>query len=246
MLTLIQDKTTQPIPSLTYDSNATNAYIQIAQILKRATTPPLLPPDPAPEPRVLLITHPAPEQRVLVPAPILPIPIQQQPTLPLPEIPDHPAATKKHAPATRPTANFPLSRLGQCNTSYQHSHTSTNYQPLAQCATNERYAHYIAALATAPPTAGKQGSLTKLLRGSDATIWERSLANEWGRLLAHGLGISRPTSEQVKGTGTVLASSSKRTKSPKTTGRLRKFYLQHPSAKDRDTSSPHDSRGQQT
>jgi hypothetical protein len=178
MLTLIQDKTTQPIPSLTYDSNATNAYIQIAQILKRATTPPLLPPDPAPEPRVLLITHPAPEQRVLVPAPILPIPIQQQPTLPLPEIPDHPAATKKHAPATRPTANFPLSRLGQCNTSYQHSHTSTNYQPLAQCATNERYAHYIAALATAPPTAGKQGSLTKLLRGADVTIWERSLANE--------------------------------------------------------------------
>jgi hypothetical protein len=30
MLTLIQDKTTRPIPSLTYGSNITNAYIQIA------------------------------------------------------------------------------------------------------------------------------------------------------------------------------------------------------------------------
>ena len=203
MLTLIQDKTNHPIPSLTYGSNVTNAYIQIAQILKRATAPPLPPPDPAPEPRVLLITPPAPEQRVLIPAPILPIPIKQQPTLPIPKIPDHPA-TKKHMPTTRSTANFPLSRLGQRNTSNQHCRTSTNYQPLAQCATNEQYAHHIAAVATAPPTAGKQGSLTKLLRGPDATIWERSLANEWGRLLAHGLGISRPASEQVRGTGTVF------------------------------------------
>jgi hypothetical protein len=33
MFTLIQDKTAHPIPSLTYGSNITNAYIQIAQIL---------------------------------------------------------------------------------------------------------------------------------------------------------------------------------------------------------------------
>ena len=138
MLTRIQDKTTHPIPSLTYGSNVTNAYIQIAQILKRVTAPPLAPPDPAPERRVPLITHPAPEQRVLVPAPILPVPIQQQPTLPVSTIPDHPA-TKKNMPATRPPARFPLSRLGQRNTSYQHCHTSTNYHPLTQSATNERY-----------------------------------------------------------------------------------------------------------
>jgi hypothetical protein len=161
MLTLIQDKTTRPIPFLTYGSNITNAYIQIAQILKRATAPPLLPPDPAPEPRVPLITPPAPEQRVLVPAPILPVPIQQQPSLP---------ATKKDMPATRPTARFPLSRLGQRSTSYQHRHTSTSHHPLAQCATHERYAHHNAALATALPTAGKQGSLTKLLHGPDTTM----------------------------------------------------------------------------
>jgi hypothetical protein len=181
MLTLIQDKTTHPIPFLTYGSNITNAYIQIAQILKRATAPPLPAPDPAPEPRVPLITPPAaPEQRVLVPALILPVPIQHQPALPVPTEPDHPA-TKKHTPATRPTARFPLPHLGQCNMSYQHRHTSTNHQPLGQSAINKRYTHHIATIITAPPTAGKQSSLTKLLPlGPNATIWERSLANEWG------------------------------------------------------------------
>jgi hypothetical protein len=196
MLTLIHDKTTRPIPSLTYGSNITNAYIQIAKILKRATTPPLPPPVPAPEPSVQLIPPPAPEQRVHI----------QHQFFQSRSNSNHPFQPRKKTrqqPA-RPTARFPLSCLGQRNTSYQHRHTSTSHHPLAQCATHERYAHHIAALATAPPTAGKQGSLTKLLRGSNATIWERSLANEWGRLLAHGLGISRPASEQVKGTGTVF------------------------------------------
>ena len=194
MLTLIQDMTAHPIPSLTYGSNITNAYIQIAQILKRATAPPLPPPVPAPEPRVQLITPPAPEQRVHIPTPALPATIQKS---------SHPATNKKDTPAPRPSARFQLSRLGQRNTSYQQ-HTSTSHHPLAQCATHDRYAYHIAALATAPPTAGKQGSLTKLLRGPDATIWERSLANKWGRVLAHGLGISRPTAKQVKGTRTVF------------------------------------------
>ena len=81
MLTLIQDKTTHPIPSLTYGSNITNAYIQIAQILKRATAlPEPAPLPPAPEQRVPLITpSPAPEQRVLIPAP-QPFQPQQNPT----------------------------------------------------------------------------------------------------------------------------------------------------------------------
>ena len=79
MLTLIRDKTAHPIPSLTYGSNITNAYIQIAQIFKRATAPPEqapLPP-PVPEPRVPIIAPPAPEQRVLAPAPALPAPAPQ-------------------------------------------------------------------------------------------------------------------------------------------------------------------------
>jgi hypothetical protein len=40
MLTLIHDQVANPVPSLTYGSSITNAYIQIAQMLKRATTPP--------------------------------------------------------------------------------------------------------------------------------------------------------------------------------------------------------------
>jgi hypothetical protein len=43
MLALLQDSTTQPIPSLTYGSSVTKAYIQIAQILKRATASPIPP-----------------------------------------------------------------------------------------------------------------------------------------------------------------------------------------------------------
>jgi hypothetical protein len=46
MLTLLQDQAVNPIPSLTYGSPITNAYIQVAQILKRATSPPV--PAPAP------------------------------------------------------------------------------------------------------------------------------------------------------------------------------------------------------
>ena len=80
MLMLIQEKATHPIPALTYSSNITNAYIQIAQILKRATAPPVPTPDPAPEPRVPLITLPAPEQRVLVPASALPVSTKQNKT----------------------------------------------------------------------------------------------------------------------------------------------------------------------
>jgi hypothetical protein len=54
-----------------------------------------------------------------------------------------------------------------------------------------------------PPAAGKQGSLKKFLLGPDATIWTRSLANEWGRLLPHGIGNGRPIAERITGTGTV-------------------------------------------
>ena len=78
------------------------------------------------------------------------------------------------------TARFPTPRLSHRNTIYQHRRTHTQDQPLAQSTTNERYANHIPALATTLPTASKQGSLSKLLRGPDAIIWERSLANEWG------------------------------------------------------------------
>jgi hypothetical protein len=69
MLTLIQGSTSPPIPSLTFGSTITNAYIQIAQILKRATAPPqLVPIAPAPALRVPIAKPPAPELRVPAPA----------------------------------------------------------------------------------------------------------------------------------------------------------------------------------
>jgi hypothetical protein len=203
MLTLLQDQTANPIPSLTYGSPITNAYIQIAQILKRATArPEPTPIAAAPEQRVPIGPPPAPEQRVPLgtPAPA------QHPVLPptpaSPTITATPRTTaKKKAPPIRfPTCRGPP-RPGQRSTARPQRHTTG---PMAQAAIDIRYAHHIAALALAPPTAGKQGSLTKLLLGSEAQTWERSLTNEWGRLLEHGIGTNRPLAEQITGTGTLF------------------------------------------
>jgi hypothetical protein len=60
------------------------------------------------------------------------------------------------------------------------------------------------ALAAEPPTAGKQGSLKKLLLGPDAKTWNYGLSNEWGRILPFGIGRNRPIEKRIKGTGTVF------------------------------------------
>ena len=78
------------------------------------------------------------------------------------------------------------------------------FGPLAQSAFRDPYAHHIANLSAAPPTAGKQRSLTKLRLGPSAAVWECSFANEWARLLPHGIGTTRPIADQVKGTGTLF------------------------------------------
>jgi hypothetical protein len=175
MLTILEDKTSAPIPTLTYGADLTNAYIKIAQILKRATAPPVTTPDtpPATALRVPITSAPtASELRV------------QAPTMPKPP---PPTMIRKTLGVKKAQPSSPLA-----------------YQQLAQGATHAKYAHHIAALATSPPVAGKQGSLTKLLLGSDGKIWERSTANEWGRLLAHGIGKDRPQAEQIAGTGTLF------------------------------------------
>jgi hypothetical protein len=182
MLALLQDSTTPPIPSLTYGSSVTNAYIQIAQILKRATTSPI-PPAPLPlilKQRVPMGTPPVPEQRVLA-----------QPPSPLasphpPITPDvHPTPTKTPLSTRPPIPRRQSRRTIRPPSRYPHG-------PLAQTATVNPYARHIAALATTPPTSGKQGSIRKLLHGPDSKVWERGLANEWGRLLSHGIGTTRP------------------------------------------------------
>ena len=53
------------------------------------------------------------------------------------------------------------------------------------------------------PHSGDKQSLDKLLVGDEAITWQRSLSNEIGRL-AQGIGASRPTPEQIKGTNTLI------------------------------------------
>jgi hypothetical protein len=67
MLMRLQGTASHPIPSLTYGSSTTNAYIQIAKILEWATT---VPPSPAPEQRVPIVPPAKQEQRVLQTAPL--------------------------------------------------------------------------------------------------------------------------------------------------------------------------------
>jgi hypothetical protein len=186
LLTIIQDKVAHSIPSLTYGSTVTNACMQIAQILKRATVqpkPPLLP--PVPEQRVPFLATPAPEQRVLAPAPTA-TPAPAKPSPPL-----QPKKTSTPGPPCPSRHRQPVTSRHACG-------------PLAQIAINNKYAHHSAALVTSPPTAGKQGSLKKLLAGPSAPTWLRGLANEWGRLLLKGLGINRPISERIQGTGAIF------------------------------------------
>jgi hypothetical protein len=97
----------------------------------------------------------------------------------------------------------PPRRPGIC-----HSQQIANLQPqhqLAQTATaTGPYAHHISNLVTVLPTTGKQGSLKKLLQGSDTKIWTKGLANAWDRLLLHGPGLDRPPDERITGTGTIF------------------------------------------
>ena len=68
-----------------------------------------------------------------------------------------------------------------------------------------KYAHHIAALGSSVPAEkGKLASLRTLLKGEDAKIWNRSTANEFGRLLPNGVGKFRPPAERITGTGTMF------------------------------------------
>ena len=114
-----------------------------------------------------------------------------------------PLSPRKSAPPNRPIPHHPVtSRLHarQYVTCYGRA-----IQHLVQSACLiPKYAHHIASLGATAPIAGKQASLTKLLRGPDATTWSRSHANEWGRLLEFCIGQNRPASERIARTGTIV------------------------------------------
>ena len=80
-------------------------------------------------------------------------------------------------------------------------------QHLANVIQEERYAHHIAAFTAnlnGPLEKTQLPSLRKLLKGPDALIWDRSNANEFGRLLPRGVGNSRPPEQRVQGTSTMF------------------------------------------
>jgi hypothetical protein len=111
--------------------------------------------------------------------------------------PPNSVATKKALPQSHLGLPRHSRRAIQPPSRYTH-------KPLAQSAVAQPYAHHIAALITTPPTAGKQGSIKKLLRGPDATIWEHGLANELGCLLSHGLGLDHSSKDRITGISTVF------------------------------------------
>jgi hypothetical protein len=103
-------------------------------------------------------------------------------------------AYQHHTPCTRTegahTVTLSISSQEDAGGRSTYIQSRRSSRHLVQATVSKRYAHHITNLATAPLTAGKQGSLTNLLKGPEAKIWGRSLANEWGRLLAYGLGTT--------------------------------------------------------
>jgi hypothetical protein len=197
MLSLLHSRKEHHSP-LAFGSTTKNAFIQIAQILRRATRLPIPPPlTPVPEPRLVQ----APPIAATIP-PVTQLRVVSPPSPPKPVLPIA-VSTKK--PITRSATCALRPTPGRARLPTRHS-ARTAPRPArhsAQAVFRHRYAHHITALATTP-IAGKQASLPKLLRGPEAAIWSRSNANEWGRLLEFGIGRDRPIAERTNGTGTIL------------------------------------------
>ena len=92
---------------------------------------------------------------------------------------------------------------------HTHSHNTqfgTATHHLTQTTIADMYSHQIATLTTEPITpSGKQAYLKTLLKGPDAEGRNKGNANEFGRLLKHGIrNKNRPANERIKGTGTIF------------------------------------------
>ena len=223
MLHILQQRHQPNIPKLQYGSSLSNAYIQIAQILKRATAPPpTLPPtqnapsvprlnqqdlpdrNPVKVPRVDSIPYEnMPERHPAKPPRVAPTPLKLV----------HPLKPNEslHPYIKKPAPKQHITKHRRCSLPYLRHRYNTRLQQtrrtrfLAQTAIpSHKYQHHIAALTTTPVQKQKAGSIHKLLKGPDATTWERSLANEFGRLLPHGVGNTRPPHERVQGTSTIF------------------------------------------
>ena len=72
---------------------------------------------------------------------------------------------------------------------------------------DEKYKHHISAFASTPTPPitkdSKLPTLSKVLKGSDGSIWRQSTANEFGRLISIGVGRSQPVAERIESTATI-------------------------------------------
>ena len=185
--------------------------------------------------------RPAPTPRVLIPS-ITPAPCPPPRVLPT-VIPRAPATAPTSTPSAAPPSPTPPSVPPRRYPQRRRTPT-TRYGfaalALADQSFQDKYKHHIAALASAPPPVAKDSklpSLSKLLKGDDGKLWERSTANEFGCLFANGVGRARPAADRIEGTGTLFPIR----RSAILHGRnihLCQIYLRHQTPKNGDTSCP--------
>ena len=170
-----------------YGSTVTNALIQISQILRQATSSAPTTNNPVielrlmPTPPPLSISSPS-SSPVPVPIPLPETPAPS-PTVPIPTV---------NNPFQSTFANLTHRYPNRLVTHIQDRRYVTRYgctiYQVTQSVIDHMYGTHIAALFPSPPTAVKQAYLNKFLKVPDAAVWERSITNEWGHLLKHGVG----------------------------------------------------------
>ena len=187
-----------------------NAFAKVADILRRAihpapppTTVAPTPASPLPSASPVAQVEPSPPLPVALPSP----PVNDAVTLPRVQEPDSavplPRVHTKLTPLqiqllAHPTRKSPRARLSRLRfDSRTHRRVPTL---LAQSAQHDP----TVAGKILNPSTGKAETLDSLLRGSDSTIWTRSLSNEWGRCM-QGVGKNtRPAGEQIVGNDTMF------------------------------------------
>ena len=210
-------KSDQPkLPTLQYGTPVTNAYIQVAQILKRATQQH----KPIPETIVKIKQSPRVTDIPLspVPSPRVVKALTTESTTPprVKKVKDSNVShhTKIHnnpmGRALRGKHQHPLVQARLANQRKlrptasrlqrlvaRSLHKTPQFQAQAVRKIEDWMCHVY------HPLSGDKQSLDQLLKGNDAGTWQRSLSNEIGRL-AQGVGDARPPSERILGTNTLI------------------------------------------
>jgi hypothetical protein len=118
----------------------------------------------------------------------------------LPPASPSPVPAPKPSPAPSPIRRYPQ-RIRKPTNKYGFAALA-----LADQLFEKKYEQHIAAIVadTSLTKVSKLPSLAKFLKGSDAIIWNRGTANEFGRLLPNGIGRNRPVKDRIEGTGTIF------------------------------------------